>query len=120
MLQSITECCRVLQGVTECYRVLQSVTECYSVLQSITEYNRVLQNITEYYRVFLAHILGPISGLVEIKRQSCLSNMHCSVDMKVNRRENFGSHEKVCHKSQKRIIDQNILFHTCHFGLNLD
>ena len=35
-----------------------------SVLQSITEYNRVLQNITEYYRVFLAHLLGPISGLV--------------------------------------------------------
>ena len=45
--------------------MLQSVTECLSVLQSITEYIRVLQNITEYYRLFLAHLLGPISGLVE-------------------------------------------------------
>ena len=34
----------MLESVTECYRVLQSVTECY--------------------RVFLAHLLGPISGLV--------------------------------------------------------
>ena len=42
--------------------MLQSVTECYRLLQSIS--NRVLQNITEYYRVFLAHLLGPISGLV--------------------------------------------------------
>ena len=31
--------------------MLQSFTECYRVLQSITEYNRVLQNITEYYTV---------------------------------------------------------------------
>ena len=44
--------------------MLQSVTECYRVLQSITENSRVLQNIKEYYRVFLAHLLGPISGLV--------------------------------------------------------
>ena len=70
MLQSMTECYRVLQRVTECYRVLQSITEyngalqsftqnyrvlqsiteCYRVLQSITEYYRVLQSITEYYR----------------------------------------------------------------------
>ena len=36
------------------YRVLKSITECY----------RVLQNITEYYSVFIAHLLGPIFGLV--------------------------------------------------------
>ena len=79
MLQSITECYRVLQTVTERYRVLQSVIEYYIVLQSVTkcyrvfglllsatEYNIVLQTITEYYRVFLAHLLGPISGLVSI------------------------------------------------------
>ena len=57
-----TEYYRVLQSVTECYRVKQSVTECYRLLQSIS--NRVLQNITEYYRVFLAHLLGPIFGLI--------------------------------------------------------
>ena len=34
------------------------------VIQSVTEYSRVIQNITEHYRVFLAHLLGPISGLV--------------------------------------------------------
>ena len=28
------------------------------------EYYKVLQSIIEYYRVFLAHLLGPISGLV--------------------------------------------------------
>ena len=44
--------------------MLESVTECYRVLQSITENSRVLQNIKEYYRVFLEHLLGPISGLV--------------------------------------------------------
>ena len=38
----------MLQSVTEYYRVLQSVTECYRVLQSIN----------------LAHLLGPIFGLV--------------------------------------------------------
>ena len=54
----------MLQSVTECYRVLQSVTEYYIVLQSTAEYCRVLQNITEYYRVFLAHLIGPIFGLV--------------------------------------------------------
>ena len=41
--------------------MLQSVTECYRVLQSITEYFRVLQSITE---TNLAHLLGPIFGLV--------------------------------------------------------
>ena len=46
--------------------MLQSVTECYRILQSITENSRVLQNIKEYYRVFLAHLLGPISGLVSL------------------------------------------------------
>ena len=35
------------------------------MLQSIAEYYRVLQNVTEYYRVFLAHLLGPILGLVQ-------------------------------------------------------
>ena len=45
--------------------MLQSITECCRVLQSITEYYRVLQSITEYYRVFLAHLLGPIFGLVQ-------------------------------------------------------
>ena len=47
------------------YRVLESIAECYRVLQSVTEGNRVLQSVTEYYRVFLAHLLGPISGLVK-------------------------------------------------------
>ena len=47
MLQSVTERKRVLQRVTESYRVLQSVTECY--------------------RVILAHLLGPISGLVDVE-----------------------------------------------------
>ena len=60
----------MLQSVTECYRVLQSVTECYRVLQSITEYNRalqycrVLQSIT---KTNLAHLLGPFFGLVYIE-----------------------------------------------------
>ena len=40
----------VIGKVTEYYRVLQSVTECYRVLQSIN----------------LAHLLGPIFGLVFI------------------------------------------------------
>ena len=50
--------------------MLQSVTECYRVLQSITEYYRILQNITEYYRVFPVHLLRPISGLVLSKEVS--------------------------------------------------
>ena len=37
MLQSITECYRVLHNVTECFTVLQSVIEYYTVLHSITE-----------------------------------------------------------------------------------
>ena len=41
------------------------------------EQRGVLQNITEYYRVFLAHLLGPIFGLVQ--RGSLLSNNHVSV-----------------------------------------
>ena len=44
--------------------MLQSVIEYYRVLQSIAKYYRVLQKIAEYYRVFLAHLLGPIFGLV--------------------------------------------------------
>ena len=34
------------------------------MLPFVTECFRVLQSVTEYYRVFLAHLLGPISGLV--------------------------------------------------------
>ena len=64
VFQSITDFYRVLQSITDYYRVLQSITEYYRSLQSITEYYRVLQSITEYYGVFLAHLLGPISGLV--------------------------------------------------------
>ena len=41
----------MLQSVTECYRVLQSVTECYRVLQSITGYYKVLQSITKTFLV---------------------------------------------------------------------
>ena len=51
--------------------MLQSATECYRVLQSVTEYNGALQSIREYYKVLqsiiktnLAHLLGPIFGLV--------------------------------------------------------
>ena len=54
----------MVNGVTECNRVLQSVTEYYRVFQSITEYHIVLQSVAEYHRVFLAHLLGPIFGLV--------------------------------------------------------
>ena len=55
--------------------MLQSVIEYYRVLQSIAKYYRVLQNITEYYRVFLAHLIGPIFGLVDIETKA-LSNRH--------------------------------------------
>ena len=50
--------------------MLQSVIEYYRVLQSIAKYYRVLQNIREYSRVFLAHLLGPIFGLVLIVEDS--------------------------------------------------
>ena len=63
MLQSVTECYRVLQSVTECYRVLQSATECYRVEQSFTETN-------------LAHLLGPIFGLVS----ACLADLQARFD----------------------------------------
>ena len=69
VLQSVTEYNRVLQSVTECYRVLQSFTECYRVLQSVTECYRVLQSVTDCYWVFLAHLLGPILGLVIYNHQ---------------------------------------------------
>ena len=39
----------MLQSVTECYRVLQSVTECYIVLQSVTVY---------FMRIYLDQFLG--------------------------------------------------------------
>ena len=60
-MQSITEYYIALQSITEYYRGLQSITEYYRVLQSITEYYKVLQSITE---TNLAHLLGPIFGLV--------------------------------------------------------
>ena len=54
--------------------MLQSATECYRVLQSVTEYNGALQSIREYYKVLqsiiktnLAHLLGPIFGLVAVE-----------------------------------------------------
>ena len=71
VLQGITGYHRVLRSITEYYRVLQGITEHYRGLQSITRYQRVLQNITKYYIVLqsikktnLAHLLGPIFGLV--------------------------------------------------------
>ena len=62
--QSGTECHRLSQSVTECYRMLQIVTACHRVSKSVTECHRVSQSVTEYYRVFLAHLIGPILGLV--------------------------------------------------------
>ena len=96
----------MLQSVTECYRVLQSVIEYYRVLQSITEYNRVLQNITEYYRVFLAHLLGPIFGLVflyfsvKLKRNS---GSHIPTTLKVARIIFGGFFEKKRFKKFSRV-----------------
>ena len=62
----------MLQSVTEYNRVLESVTECYRVLQSVTEYYRVLQCITKYYKANLAHLLGPIFGLVSKRAQKTI------------------------------------------------
>ena len=42
----------------------QSVTECDRVFQSISEYYKVIESVAEYYEVFLAHLLGPIFGLI--------------------------------------------------------
>ena len=83
-MQGITECYRVLQNIAEYCRVLQSVTECYRVLQIVTECYKVLQSVTECYRVFLAHLLGPISGLVFTVCVPCFvprvaDNLLCSV-----------------------------------------
>ena len=64
VLQSITGYCRLLTRITECYRVPQSITEYYRLLQSITEYYRVLQSIESITKTNLAHLLGPIFGLV--------------------------------------------------------
>ena len=50
----------MLQSVTES----KSVAEYYRVSQIIAEYYRMLQSVTECYRVYLAHLLGPIFGLV--------------------------------------------------------
>ena len=78
----------MLESVTVCYRVLQSVREYDRVWQSMTEYYRVLQSITEFYRVFLAHLLGPIFGLVflyfsvKLKRNS---GSHIPTTLKVAR-----------------------------------
>ena len=93
VIRSITECQRVLQSITEYYRVLQTISECYRVLQSITEYYRVLQGITEHCTVlqsikktYLAHLLGPIFGLVFI----------------------LGNHEKICSSDSSKHM-RNIL-----------
>ena len=69
--------------------MLESVTECYRVLQSITENSRVLQNIKEYYRVFLAHLLGPISGLVLLKSLAVGDNLQV-----VNSWEEWGRYKE--------------------------
>ena len=70
MLQSVTECYRLLQTVTEQHRVIESITDNCRVLQNVIEcYSRVLQSVTECYRVFLAHLLGPIFGLVLYMKQ---------------------------------------------------
>ena len=45
------------------------------MLQIIAEYYRVLQNITEYCRVFVAHLLGPIFGLVQVNPSSGSGNL---------------------------------------------
>ena len=83
-MPSVTEYYRVLQSVTEYYRILQSITEYYRVLQSITEYYRVVQSITEYYyrvlqsitKTNLAHLLGPIFGLVFIPYNLNITTYH--------------------------------------------
>ena len=90
MLQSLTECYKVLQSISKYNKVslsikkynkvLQSITKYYRVLQSITKYCKGLQSITKYFKIDnselyykelqsitkinLAHILGPIFGLV--------------------------------------------------------
>ena len=45
------------------------------MLQSVAECCRVLQSVTECFRVFLAHLLGPIFGLVF----ALTSNMLCAI-----------------------------------------
>ena len=74
VLQSVTEYDRVLESVTQCYRVLESVTECYRVLQSVTEDYRVLQCITKYYKANLAHLLGPIFGLILVSKACAVAH----------------------------------------------
>ena len=59
-----TEYYRLLQNVTEYCRVLQSIVEYCRVLQSVTDCNKVQHSVAACYRVFLAHLLGPIFGLV--------------------------------------------------------
>merc|ERR1711978_114086 len=54
---------RVCKSMPEYCRVLQSIAEYCRVLQSIAEYCRLLQSIT---KTNLAHLLGPIFGLVWI------------------------------------------------------
>ena len=52
----------------------------YRVLQGIAEYYRVLQNVTEYYKAFLAHLLGPIFGLVYRDLVDCFANIILKTD----------------------------------------
>ena len=49
MLQSVTNCYKVLQSVTNCYKVLKIVTKCYKLLQSVTNCYKVLQKVTRKY-----------------------------------------------------------------------
>ena len=59
LLSYITSDC--LNSAIKHYKVLKSITKYYKVLQSITKYYKELQSIT---KINLAHILGPIFGLV--------------------------------------------------------
>ena len=74
--------------------MLESVTECYRVLQSITENSRVLQNIKEYYRVFLAHLLGPISGLVNFSSENQVEQLKKTSQVQIETEIEEGFHAR--------------------------
>ena len=114
VLESIPECYRVLQSITEYrsnteyYRVLQSVTDCYRVLQSVTECYRLLQSITEYYRVILAHLLGPIFGLVYLPPlQDAVSSMCLSLTRTIVRLTR-------CQRWEFNFVTDNIYSFSCY------
>ena len=64
MSQSVREYNKVKHSITKHYRLIKTITEYCRVLHSSTEYYRVLQSIT---KTNLAHLLGPIFGLVFCK-----------------------------------------------------